>query len=65
MFNWDNKTLKEILDLYDGNLFMAEFDYQEMGLTHADWAMLIAEGMRQKVIGTTVGMVMIERASVK
>jgi hypothetical protein len=44
---------------------MAEFDYQDMGLSHADWAMLIAEGMRQKVIGTTVGMVMIERASVK
>jgi len=65
VFNWENKSLTEILNLYDGNLFMAEMDYEAMGLSHADWAMLIAEGMRQKTIPTTAGMVMIERAMVK
>jgi hypothetical protein len=64
MFNWDNKKLAEVLELYGGNIFMAEMDYRAMGLTPGDWVMLVKEGYDNKVVSPTVMMLMTERAAV-
>ena len=32
MFNWDNKNLAEVLEMYGGNIFAAEMDYRGTGL---------------------------------
>ena len=63
MFNWDNKTLAEVLELYGGNIFMAEMDYRAMGLTPGDWVMLIKDGFERKEVSPTVMMLMAERAA--
>jgi hypothetical protein len=65
MFKWQGKSFAEILDLYGGNIFMAEMDYEAMGLSPADWAIMMGEAYRSKLISPTVAMLMIERASVK
>jgi hypothetical protein len=63
MFNWDNKNLAEILEMYGGNIFMAEMDYRAMGLDAGQWVMLVKEGFDNKVISPTVMMLMAERAA--
>ena len=63
MFNWNSLFFDEILDLYGGNIFMAEMDYEAQGLTHADWAVLISKAFSDKLLIPTVAMLMIERAS--
>ncbi len=62
MFNWQGKSLKEILDLYGGNIFMAEMDYKDMGLDNVQWVRLVKEGYDNRVISPTVMMLMAERA---
>ena len=62
MFNWENKNLKEILDIYGGNIFMAEMDYKDMGLDNVQWVRLVKEGYDNRVISPTVMMLMAERA---
>ena len=64
MFNWENKSLAEILEYYGGNIFMAEMDYKAMGLDAGQWAMLVKEAFDSKVVSATVLMVMLDRASV-
>jgi hypothetical protein len=64
MFNWENKTLAEVLDMYGGNIFMAEMDYRAMGLDAGQWVILVKEGYDSKVISPTVMMLMAERAAV-
>ena len=64
MFNWDNKNLAEVLSMYGGNIFAAEMDYRAMGLTPADWVMLVKEGSDTQGVSPTVMMLMAERASV-
>jgi hypothetical protein len=64
MFNWDNKTLAEILPMYGGNIFMAEMDYKAMGLDPGQWVMLIKEAFDRREISPTVMMLMAERAAV-
>ncbi len=64
MFNWENKSLAEILEYYGGNIFMAEMDYKAMGLDAGQWAMLVKEAFDSKVVNATVLMVMLDRASV-
>lgn len=64
MFNWKNKKLAEILEMYGGNIFMAEMDYQAMGLDSMQWILLVKEGYDNKVITPTVMMMMADRASV-
>ncbi len=63
MLNWDNKNLAEVLELYGGNIFMAEMDYRAMGLTPGDWVMLVKEGFEHRVVSPTVMMLMAERAA--
>jgi hypothetical protein len=65
MFNWENKTLAEVLEMYGGNIFMAEMDYQAMGLDNGQWVMLVKEGYEQRVISPTVMMLMAERAAAR
>ena len=65
MFNWASLFFDEILELYGGNVFMAELDYEAQGLSHADWAVLISKAHGDKLLSPTVAMLMIERASVK
>jgi hypothetical protein len=65
MFNWDNKTLAEVLAMYGGNIFMAEIDYRAMGLDNGQWVMLVKEGYDNKVISPTVMMLMAERAAAR
>jgi hypothetical protein len=65
MFNWASLFFDEILELYGGNVFMAELDYEAQGLSHADWAVLISKAHSDKLLSPTVAMLMIERASVK
>jgi hypothetical protein len=65
MFNWDNKTLAEVLEMYGGNIFMAEMDYRAMGLDHGQWVMLVKEGYEQRVVSPTVMMLMAERAAAR
>ena len=65
MFNWASLFFDEILDLYGGNIFMAELDYESQGLSHEDWAVLISKAHSDKLLSPTVSMLMIERASVK
>jgi hypothetical protein len=62
VFNWENKNLKEILDIYGGNIFMAEMDYKDMGLDNVQWVRLVKEGYDNRVISPTVMMLMAERA---
>ena len=64
MFNWENKNLAEVLEMYGGNIFMAEMDYKAMGLDAGQWAMLVKEAFDTKVVNATVLMVMLDRASV-
>ena len=64
MFNWENKTLAEILEYYGGNIFMAEMDYKAYGLDAGQWAMLVKDALEAKTISPTVLMVMLDRASV-
>jgi len=64
VFNWENKSLAEILEYYGGNIFMAEMDYKAMGLDAGQWAMLVKEAFDSKVVNATVLMVMLDRASV-
>ena len=64
MFNWENKSLAEILPHYGDNIFMAEMDYKAYGLDAGQWAMLVKEAFDTKVINATVLMVMLDRASV-
>jgi len=64
VFNWENKSLAEILEYYGGNIFMAEMDYKAMGLDAGQWAMLVKEAFDSKVVSATVLMVMLDRASV-
>ena len=64
MFNWDNKTLAEVLTMYGGNIFMAEMDYKAMGLDAGQWAMLVKDAFESRVVNATVLMVMLDRASV-
>ena len=63
MFNWENKNLAEVLEMYGGNIFMAEMDYKAMGLTPGDWVMLIKDAYDRREISPTVMMLMAERAS--
>ena len=63
MLNWENKNLAEILEYYGGNIFMAEMDYRAMGLTPADWIMLIKDAYEKREISPTVMMLMAERAA--
>jgi hypothetical protein len=65
MFNWDNKTLAEVLAMYGGNIFMAEMDYRAMGLDNGQWVMLVKEGYDNRVISPTVMMLMAERAAAR
>jgi hypothetical protein len=64
MFDWENKTLGEILPHYGDNIFMAEMDYKAMGLDAGQWAMLVKTAFESKEITATVMMVMLDRASV-
>jgi hypothetical protein len=64
VFNWENKSLIEILDNYGGNIFMAEMDYKAYGLDAGQWAMLVKEAYDAKEITPTVLMLMLDRASV-
>jgi len=63
VFNWDNKNLAAILDMYGGNIFMAEMDYKAYGLDAGQWVMLVKEGYDNRVISPTVMMLMAERAA--
>lgn len=63
MFNWDNKNLAEILEMYGGNIFMAEMDYKAMGLDSGQWVMLIKEAYDKRQVNPTVMMLMAERAA--
>jgi len=65
MFNWENKTLAEVLAMYGGNIFMAEMDYPAMGLDNGEWVILVKEGYDNKVISPTVMMLMAERAAAR
>ena len=65
MFNWNNKTLAEVLTMYGGNIFMAEMDYSAMGLDNGQWVMLVKEGYEQRVVSPTVMMLMAERAAAR
>jgi hypothetical protein len=65
MFNWDNKTLAEVLAMYGGNIFMAEMDYRAMGLDNGQWVMLVKEGYDNRVVSPTVMMLMAERADAR
>jgi len=65
VFNWDSKNLAEVLEMYGGNIFMAEMDYQAMGLDNGEWVMLVKEGYDNKVVSPTVMMLMAERAAAK
>ena len=65
MFNWDNKNLAEVLEMYGGNIFMAEMDYRAMGLDHGQWVMLVKEGYENRVVSPTVMMLMAERAAAR
>jgi hypothetical protein len=65
LLNWDNKNLTEILEMYGGNIFMAEMDYKAMGLDAGDWVMLVKEGYDNRVVSPTVMMLMAERAAAK
>jgi hypothetical protein len=51
--------------MYGGNIFMAEMDYQAMGLDNGEWVMLVKEGYDNKVISPTVMMLMAERAAAR
>jgi hypothetical protein len=64
VFNWKNKKLAEILELYGGNIFMAEMDYPAMGLDAGQWIMLVKEAYDAKLITPTLMMMMADRASV-
>jgi len=63
VFNWDNKNLAEVLEMYGGNIFMAEMDYKAYGLDAGQWVMLVKEGYDNRVISPTVMMLMAERAA--
>ena len=65
MFNWDNKNLAEVLEMYGGNIFMAEMDYAAMGLDNGQWVMLVKEGYDNRVVSPTVMMLMAERAAAR
>ena len=65
MFNWDSKNLAEVLEMYGGNIFMAEMDYRAMGLDNGQWVMLVKEGYDNRVISPTVMMLMAERAAAR
>ena len=65
MFNWENKNLAEVLEMYGGNIFMAEMDYRAMGLDNGQWVMLVKEGYDNRVISPTVMMLMAERAAAR
>jgi len=65
VFNWDNKNLTKVLAMYGDNIFMAEMDYQAMGLDNGEWVMLVKEGYDNKVISPTVMMLMAERAAAR
>ena len=65
MFNWDSKNLAEVLEMYGGNIFMAEMDYLAMGLDNGEWVMLVKEGYDNKVVSPTVMMLMAERAAAR
>jgi hypothetical protein len=65
VFNWDSKNLAEVLEMYGGNIFMAEMDYHAMGLDNGEWVMLVKEGYDNKVISPTVMMLMAERAAAR
>jgi hypothetical protein len=63
VFNWDNKSLAEVLEMYGGNIFMAEMDYKAYGLDAGQWVMLVKEGYDNRVVSPTVMMLMAERAA--
>jgi hypothetical protein len=65
VFNWDNKNLAEVLEMYGGNIFMAEMDYLAYGLDNGQWVMLVKEGYEQRVVSPTVMMLMAERAAAR
>jgi hypothetical protein len=65
MFNWENKNLAEVLEMYGGNIFMAEMDYSAMGLDNGQWVMLVKEGYEHRVVSPTVMMLMAERAAAR
>jgi hypothetical protein len=65
VFNWDNKTLAEILEYYGGNIFMAEMDYKAMGLDNGRWVMLIKDAYDRREVSPTVMMLMAERAAAR
>ena len=65
MFNWENKNLAEVLEMYGGNIFMAEMDYKAMGLDNGQWVMLVKEGYENRVVSPTVMMLMAERAAAR
>ena len=64
MFNWENKSLAEILPHYGNNIFRADMVYKAQGLDAGQWAMLVKEAFDSKVVNATVMMVMLDRASV-
>jgi hypothetical protein len=63
VFNWENKNLAEVLEMYGGNIFMAEMDYKVMGLDPGQWVMLIKEAYDKGQVSPTVMMLMTERAA--
>ena len=63
MFNWENKNLAEVLEMYGGNIFMAEMDYKVMGLDPGQWVMLIKDAYDKGQVSPTVMMLMTERAA--
>ena len=65
MLNWDNKNLTEILEMYGGNIFMAEMDYKAMGLDDGEGVMLIKDAYDRREVSPTVMMLMAERAAAK
>jgi hypothetical protein len=65
VFNWDNKNLAEVLEMYGGNIFMAEMDYKAMGLDNGQWVMLVKDGYENRVVSPTVMMLMAERAAAR
>ncbi len=65
MFNWKSLFFDEILELYGGNIFMAEMDYEAQGYSHLEWCLMLTTATLDNTIPKTVVALMIERAGVR
>lgn len=65
MFNWKSLSFDEILELYGGNIFMAEMDYEAQGYSHLKWCLMLTIATLDNTIPKTVVALMIERAGVR